>query len=123
MAAPAPARRRAASDADVRRDPEPRVDRSRLSEFARLLERITGRQIELVPPFTYLVSAPPAPEPEPERDVELVVPPDFAVDQHGSEPLVVDISAVLRRGTADRMVLHRGQDGGFALLPPLDLAI
>ena len=104
------------------------VDQSRLSAFAKLIETITGRQVKLVPPFTYLVSGAPAPVPkresESERPAELVVPRDLPIsDADDSEPLVVDISKVLQRGTADRMVLNPIEDGAFALIPPLDLAL
>lgn len=104
------------------------VDQTRLSAFAKLIETITGRQVKLVPPFTYLVSGPPAPKPEreagSERPPELVVPRELPLDDEAeSEPLIVDISSVLRRGTADRMVLNPIEDGAFALIPPLDLAL
>lgn len=108
--------------------PDVVVDRSRLSAFAKLIENITGRQVKMVPPFTYLVSGPPAPEPEPEseseRPTELIVPRDLPRGgESESDPLVVDISSVLRRGTADRMVLNPIENGAFALIPPLDLAL
>ena len=99
-----------------------------ISAFAKMIETITGRQVKLVPPFTYLVSGPPAPKPERESDSErppeLVVPRELPLDaESDSEPLIVDITSVLRRGTADRMVLNPIEDGAFALIPPLDLAL
>jgi hypothetical protein len=78
----------------------------------------------VVPPFAFLVSAPPKPEPKRESPPEIVLPPDLeGIRQRESGPLVVDISNVMRHGTADRMVLTPKSDGGLALFSPVDVAI
>lgn len=97
------------------------ASRARLEHLVRLIERMTGRDIRLVPPTTYLVSAPNRPEPV---SVELVRPPGPSTSPDpDTEPLAVDITPVLRHGTTARLRLVQDATAGLVLHPELDVEL
>ncbi len=109
------------SAASSRRDEN--TDQSRLSMVVRMIEHITGRQVKLVPPTAYLVSAATAKTPQ-GPPVEVAVTADVeAGSEPTEEPLVVDVSAVLREGTSERMILGEGDQGGLALFSGLNVVL
>ena len=81
----------------------------------RMIEHITGRKVKLVPPFAYFVSAAPSRVPE-KPDVEVFLAADVAAERKPTrEPLVVDVTAVLRRNDTDRLIVGAGDGGGLAV--------
>lgn len=98
------------------------ADASRMTRVVELIELVSGRDVKLVPPVAYLVSPPRAQAPE--RAVELTF--EAAIDPEDDsdgDPLVVDVTSVLREGTSDRMILRRTADGELALSPGLNLEL
>lgn len=88
-----------------------------------MIEHITGRQVKLVPPSAYFVSAP-APR-HPERPaVEVAVATDITARRRPSAgPLIVDVSAVMDEGEPDRMILATGAEGQLALFAGVNLEL
>lgn len=88
-----------------------------------LIKRITGREVLMVPPTAYFVSAPP-PRVAPPKPVEVVVAADIPskADDEGG-PLVLDVSAVMREGGSDRMILGSNDDGNLALFRGVNLEL
>lgn len=98
------------------------VNAARMNAVVDLIASLTGRQVKLVPPSAYLVSAPSgshlfAP-------VELLAPIGLANDlQQSSGPLEIDITSVLRTGTAERMLLDQKPTGNLQLRAAVDVEI
>lgn len=116
----------ARADVVVRSDstPETPVDDalhgSRLAMVVEMIRNLTGREVKLVPPTAYLVSAPSHPAPAP--PVELVVPAEITVPHAPAHvPLEVGIASILRTGTSARMTLSQGPAGGLELHAALDV--
>lgn len=106
----------------VERDDHPEVA-SRLSMVVELIQRITGREVRMVPPAAYFVSAPPLEQPDREPP-ELVVVADLTkVTGEREDPMVVDVSAVLGRSTTERLILDIDEGGRAALFPGLSLQL
>lgn len=103
----------------------PTVDRSalhaaRLNAVVDMIARLTGRQVKLVPPTAYLVSAPAGVEPV--QAVELLAPQGLASQLQGQPgTLEVDITSVLRTGTAQRMRLDQQPAAQLQLRAALDV--
>lgn len=95
---------------------------SRLSAIVDMISRVTGRQVKLVPPTAYLVSAPSGSHPLPE--VELDAPAGLMQELAAEPgPLEVNIASVLRTGTTDRMLLAPNLGGILELRAAVDLEI
>ncbi len=79
-----------------------------------MIAHLTGREVKLVPPTAYLVSA--STKPQAAASVELVHAADLPA-QLGSAagPLEVEITSVLHTGTASRMVVSSDHSGGLVL--------
>ena len=93
--------------------------------IVRMIEHITGRQVKLVPPTAYLVSSAPSRTPE-RAGVEVAVARDVFTEggrERDAGPVVVDVSAVLRKGTAERMILGAGAQGGLALFSGVNVEL
>ena len=92
----------------------------------RMIEHLTGRQVKLVPPTAYLVSAAPARASQ-RTGVEVALAADVPTPRHeagdAEEPLIVDVSAVVREGTSERMILGAGEHGGLALFSGVNVAL
>lgn len=87
-----------------------------------MIEHLTGRQVKLVPPTAYLVSA--SSKPAVATPVELSHPSDLSALQGAAKgSLEVDISSVLSTGTASRMVLSTNQVGGLDLRAAVDVSL
>lgn len=91
--------------------------------MVRMIEHITGRKVKVVPPFAYFVSA--APSRVPERpDVEVVLATDVASKRRTTtEPLVVDVSAVLHDISSDRLIVGAGDGDGLAVVAGVDVEL
>lgn len=87
-----------------------------------LIKNLTGRDVKLVPPSPYLVSGPVRPEPV---TVEFVAAerPVRKREDSADEPVQVDISEVIERGTTPRMRLSGGEPGTLVLQPELNVAL
>lgn len=98
------------------------LNAARLNAVVDMIAKLTGRQVKLVPPTAYLVSAPAGPEPI--KSVELLAPLGLA-SQLREEPgtLEVDITSVLRSGTAERMLLDQKTTGQLQLRAALDVEL
>ncbi|MEM9746852.1 MAG: hypothetical protein AAF945_09175 [Actinomycetota bacterium] len=107
-------------DGPVRTDDE--VHHARLEAIVEMIRRLTGRDVEFVPPAPYIVSGPARPEP-----VELDVVTrrrremDESEPDESSTPVRVDITDVVERGTTPRMQLVTDTDGSLSLHPQLDI--
>ena len=87
-----------------------------------LIATMTGREVKLVPPAAYLVSAPEGAQIF--APVELFAPMGLAGQlQRQSGPVTVDITSVLRSGTADRMLLDQNVAGALQLRPAVDVEL
>lgn len=99
------------------------ADDPRVMRVIELIKRISGREVRMVPPTAYFVSAPPSPHVE-SKPVEVVIAAEIPDDEEPStEPIVVDVSAVLRDGASDRMILGKNGHGDLALFPGLNLEL
>lgn len=105
-----------------RTDDEASTNQARLQAIVELIKSLTGRDVELVPPSPYFTSGPAMPKPAPKpAPVELTLPqrPWGSADQPTHQPIKVDITDVLRRGTTPHMRLHADDQGQLALFPDL----
>lgn len=95
---------------------------ARLNAVVDLIASLTGREVKLVPPTAYLVSAPGGRAATP--PVELLAPLGLA-GQLREEPgtLEVDITSVLRTGTAERMLLDQSTVGKLQLRAAIDVEL
>lgn len=122
LATPVVQRSDAAAPTPAAAPDDPALHADRLSAVVDLIAKLTGREVKLVPPTAYLVSAPSgavlfAP-------VELVAPTGLAGElRHGAGPLEVDITSLLRTGTAERMLLDRQPTGDLQLRAAVDIEI
>ena len=104
--------------------PDDQVHDERLRAVVEMIKRLTGRDVELVPPSPYLVSGPSRPEP-----VELKVvdhkprTPRSSKPVDAAKPVRVDITDVVERGTSPRMQLVAAPDGALSLHPELDIDV
>ncbi len=112
---------RAAVHGARRSDPnDESLHAARLSAVVELIKKLTGRDVKLVPPSPYLVSGPVRPEPV---TVEVAKLELADVGDGADEPIEVDITEVIERGTSARMRLSDGEHGALRLRPDLDLAM
>jgi hypothetical protein len=94
-------------------------NQARLAAVVELIKAPTGRDVELVPPAPYLVSAP-----APSVPVELATPPPPPPPpRDDTRPVRVDITDVLDRGTSRTMRLRDDGRGGYSLHPELDVTL
>lgn len=95
---------------------------ARLTAVVELIKKLTGRDVELVPPSPYLVSGPARPEPV---TIEYVAAhtPKAVRERSKPEPVRVDITEVLERGTTPRMRLTDSAAGTLVLQPELDVTL
>lgn len=99
------------------------MDKARLDAVVELIKKLTGREVALVPPSPYFVSAPAKPEPV-KTDVELTVVNDVEIPQDDRrQPLTIDINEVIRNGTSKRMRLSNEPGIGLKLQPELDVEL
>ncbi len=105
------------------RPADPPADNSRLLMVVGLIERLTGREVRLVPPTAYIVTAPSTPAPPPPA-VEIVVATDLTFDRDppGSE-LVVDVTELMHDGLSNRVILGTNPQGGLALFSGVNLEL
>jgi hypothetical protein len=98
------------------------VNQARMDAVVDLIASLTGREVKLVPPTAYLVSAPTARNAT--EPVELLAPLGLA-GQLKEEPgtLEVDITSVLRTGTAERMLLDQSTVGKLQLRSAVDVEL
>jgi hypothetical protein len=98
------------------------LDAGRLSALVDLISTLTGRQVKLVPPTAYFVSAPSGSKlfPEVELDAPVGLMQHLAAEPG---PLEVHIESVLRSGTAHRMLLTPNAAGQIELFSALDVEL
>jgi len=91
---------------------------------AELIERVTGRTVEFVPPMPYLTSGP---VPLAPVTLEVVgkterLPAPRPTEDRG-DTVDVDISDVIERGTSSRMLLTVDDAGSLSLHPELKISL
>ena len=98
------------------------MNTARLNAVRDLIASLTGREVILVPPSAYFVSAPT--HAEAVAPVELLAPMGLAGQlKEEAGPVEVDITSVLRTGTAERMLLEHKAVGQLQLRAAVDLEL
>lgn len=99
---------------------ETSIAAQRMSAVAELIERVTGRTVEFVPPMPYLTSGPVGFTPV---SLEVVGRterlPQRRPPEERTGTVQVDVTDVIDRGTSSRMLLTVDDGGALSLHPEL----